>query len=118
MADDKSVEEAASAIEDLLYMGAIRLQDEKASLSPQFALVATNVKESMNLKDEKSDVMKLMYYSLLIYMNEYMKMPKALTMSFGNDMENHRESMESGTLVTRYVAVLSEIWSQNRIKKT
>lgn len=118
MSDDRRIEEAASAIEDLLYMGAIRLEGEKASLSPQFALVATNVKESMKIKDDKSEVMKLMYYSLLIYMNEYLKMPKALTMSFGNDMENHRESMESGALVTRYVAVLSEIWSQNTPQKT
>ena len=115
MSDEQRIEETASAIEDLLYMGAIRLEGEKASLSPHFALVATNVKESMKLKaEEKSDVMKLMYYSLLIYMNEYLKMPKALTMAFGNDMESHRESMESGTLVTTYVAVLSEIWSQNK----
>lgn len=119
MSDDRSIEEAASAIEDLLYMGAIRLEGEKASMSPQFAHVAANVSESMKLKaDDKNDVMKLMYYSLLIYMNDYLKMPKALTMAFGNDMENHRENMESGTLVTRYVAVLSEVWSQNRPQKT
>lgn len=115
MSDDQRVEEAASAIEDLLYMGAIRLEGEKASLSPQFVHVATNVKESMKLKaEDKGDVMKLMYYSLLIYMNDYLKVPKALTMAFGNDMENHREDMESGTLVARYVAVLSEVWSQGR----
>lgn len=119
MSDEQRIEEAASAIEDLLYMGAIRLDGEKASLSPQFALVVTNVKESMKLKaEDKNDVMKLMYYSLLIYMNDYLKMPKALTMAFGNDMENHRENMESGTLVTRYVAVLSEIWSQSKPQTT
>jgi hypothetical protein len=39
-------------------------------------------------------------------------------MAFGNDVESHRESMESGTLVTRYVAVLSEIWSQSKPQKT
>lgn len=115
MSDEQRIEETASAIEDLLYMGAIRLEREKALLSPQFSLVATNVMDSMKLKaDEKGDVMKLMYYSLLIYMNEYLKVPKALTMTFGNDMESHRESMESGTLVTTYVAVLSEVWSQNK----
>jgi hypothetical protein len=63
--------------------------------------------------DSPAEVMKLMYYSLLIYMNEYLKMPKALTMALGNDMESHRDSMESGALVTTYVAILSEIWSQN-----
>jgi hypothetical protein len=116
---DNSIEEAASAIEDLMYMGAIRLEGEKAMMLPQFALVATNVKESMNLKvDDRNDVMKLMYYSLLIYMNDHLKVPKALTIAFGNDIENHRDSMESGTLVTRYVAVLSEVWSQDKPQKT
>ncbi len=115
MSDERRIEEAASAIEDLLYMGAIRLDGDEVSLSPQFAHVAANVSESMKLKaDDKNDVMKLMYYSLLIYMNDCLKMPKALTMAFGNDMESHRENMESGTLVTRYVAVLSEIWSQGK----
>lgn len=109
---DKHVEEVASAVEDLMYMGAIRLEGEKATLSPQFSLVSSNVLESMKLNAEnRADVMKLMYYSLLIYMNEYLKLPKALAMAFGNDMENNRE-MESGTLVNTYVNILSEIWSK------
>jgi hypothetical protein len=104
----------ASAIEDLLYMGAIKLEGEKALLSAQFLQVATNVRESMNLKpDEPTDVMKLMYYSILIYMNEHLKMPKALTIAFGNDMEKHRDDMESGALVSTYVAILSEVWAQS-----
>lgn len=112
------VEEMASAIEDLLYMGAIRLEGEKALLSAQFMQVAASVMESMKLKaNEPAGVMKLMYYSLLIYMNEHLKMPKALTIAIGNDMEKHREDMESGALVSTYVAILSEIWAQNN-KKT
>jgi hypothetical protein len=113
--NNRRVEEAASAIEDLLYMGAIRIEGDKALLSPQFSLVASNVSDSMKVKaDSPEEVMKLMYYSLLIYMNEYLKMPKALTMALGNDMESHRDAMESGALVTTYVAVLAEIWSQNK----
>lgn len=113
--EDRRVEQAASAIEDLLYMGAIRIQNERALLSPQFSLVASNLTESMEKKGETSEeVMKLMYYSLLIFMNEYLRVPKAFTMALGNDMERHRDSMESGALVTTYVAVLSEIWSQNK----
>ncbi len=111
---ENRVEEMASAIEDLLYMGAIRLEGEKALLSPQFSQVAANVRESMKLKvHEPSEVMKLMYYSLLIYMNEHLKMPKALTIALGNDMENHRGDTEAGTLVSTYVAIVSEIWAQN-----
>lgn len=111
---ESRVEEMASAIEDLLYMGAIKLEGEKALPSAHFLQVATNVRESMKLKaDEPTDVMKLMYYSILIYMNEHLKMPKSLTIAIGNDMEKHRDDMESGALVSTYVAILSEVWAQN-----
>lgn len=114
--DHQRLEQTASAIEDLLYMGAIRLGDkqDKALLSPQFSLVVSNVMSSMKIKDTGDDAMKLMYYSLLIYMNEHMKIPKSLMMALGNDLEKNRDSMESGGIVTTYIAVLTEIWAQNR----
>ena len=119
--DHQRLEQTASAIEDLLYMGAIRLGDtqDKALLSPQFSLVASNVMSSMKIKGDggSEDVMKLMYYSLLIYMNEYLKVPKSLMMALGNDLEKNRDSMESGGLVTTYIAVLTEVWTQNRQQK-
>lgn len=119
MSQENRTEEIASAIEDLLYMGAIRITEDnnKAVVSPQFALIATNIMESSRLSaaaNSRDDVMKLMYYSLLIYMNEHLKIPKSLAVAIGNDMEKHRQEMESGELVTTYVAVLSEIWSQSR----
>lgn len=116
--DHQRLEQTASAIEDLLYMGAIRLGDkqDKALLSSQFSLIAANVMSTMKIKDDggSEEVMKLMYYSLLIYMNEYLKVPKPLMMALGNDLEENRDGMEAGGLVTTYVAVLAEIWSQNR----
>jgi hypothetical protein len=116
--DPQRLEQTASAIEDMLYMGAIRLGDkqEKALLSPQFSLVASNVMASMkiNVDGGNEEVMKLMYYSLLIYMNEYLKVPKSLMMALGNDLEKNRNSMETGGLITTYVAVLTEVWSQTR----
>ena len=116
--DHQRLEQTASAIEDLLYMGAIRLGDKQhnALLSPQFSLVASNVLSSMKIKDDggSEEVMKLMYYSLLIYMNEYLKVPKPLMMALGNDLEKNRDGMEAGGLVTTYVTVLAEVWSQNR----
>jgi hypothetical protein len=120
MADDHNqrLERTASAIEDLLQMGAIRFQsekEEKAMLSPQFSQVASNVMSEMKITDtDNEQAMKLMYYSLLIFMNEYLKMPKALMMAFGNDLEKNRETMESGELVTRYVSILTELWTRNR----
>ena len=116
--DPQRLEQTASAIEDLLYMGAIRLGDrqDKALLSPQFSLVASNVMSSMKIKEDggSEEVMKLMYYSLLIYMNEYLKVPKPLMVALGNDLEKNRDGMEAGGLVTTYVAVLAEVWGQNR----
>lgn len=112
-----TTEEIASAIEDLLYMGAIRIEGDRATVSPQLALIATNVMESAKIAQNngsRDDVMKLMYYTLLIYMNEHLKMPKSLTVAIGNDLEKHREEMEAGSLVTMYVAVLAELWAQNR----
>ena len=116
--DNQHVEQTVSAIEDLLYMGAIRLVDEEdgALLSPQFSLVVSNMISSMKIDENagSSEIMKLMYYSLLIYMGEYLKLPKSLMMALGNDLEKNRDNMESGELVTTYVAVLTEIWTQNR----
>lgn len=118
--DHQRLEQTASAIEDLLYIGAIRLGDskDKALLSPQFSLVVSNMMSSMKINENagSNDIMKLMYYSLLIYMNEHLKMPKSFVVALGNDLEKNRDNMESGELVTTYVAVLTEIWTQNRLQ--
>ena len=115
--DHQRLEQTASAIEDLLYMGAIRLVDkeDRALLSPQFSLVVSNVMSSMKIGEgaDSNEIMKFMYYSLLIYMGEYLKVPKSFMMALGNDLEKNRDSMESGELVTTYVTVLTEIWVQN-----
>ena len=116
----QNIERMASAIEDLLYMGAIKFGDadqesEKAILSNQFSIVVSNVMSNMNFKeDDDNEVMKLMYYSLLIYLNEHLKLPKSLTMAFGNDLEKRREEMQSGELISNYVAVLHSIFSKQR----
>jgi len=116
--DHQRLEQMASAIEDLLHMEVIRFDKEgdKALMSPQFSLVVSNMKESMKLKEDagNNDVMKLMYYSLLIYMSEYLKMPKSLMMALGNDLEKNRDNMESGELITTYVTILAGVWTQNK----
>lgn len=116
--DHQRVEQTASAIEDLLYMGAIRLVDkeDRALLSPQLSLVVSNMMSSMKIDEgaDRSEIMKLMYYSLLIYIGEYLKIPKSFMMALGNDLEKNRNSMESGALLTTYVTVLTEIWLHNR----
>ena len=115
---ETNIQKMASAIEDLLYMGAIKFNDANdqqnnmAVLSSPFALIVSNVISSMNLKvDNNDEMMQLMYFSLLIYMNEHLKLPKSLTMAFGNDLEKHRDEMESGELISNYVTVLHNIFS-------
>lgn len=116
--NDTNVQKMASAIEDLLYMEAIKFKDgidqqtNSAVFTSTFALIVSNVISSMNLKEDNSDdMMQLMYFSLLIYMNEHLKLPKSLTMAFGNDLEKHRDDMESGELISNYVTVLHNIFS-------
>lgn len=100
-------------------MGALRLgsgSKESAVLSPQFSLIVSNVMSDMKIgaDDDNEQVMKLMYFSLLIYMSENLKMPKSFMIALGNDLEQNRESMESGELVTRYASILTELWGRNK----
>lgn len=115
---DTNIQKMAFAIEDLLYMEAIKFKDgndkqnNKAVFSSPFAIIVSNVISSMNLKENNNDeMMQLMYLSLLIYLNEHLKLPKSLTMAFGNDLEKHRDDMESGELISNYVTVLHNIFS-------
>ena len=116
---EKNIQKMASAIEDLLYMEAIKVKDEqfdKAILSSKFAVIVSNLVSSMKLNHDNSDeIMRLMYLSLLIYMNECLKLPKALTMSFGNDLEKIRDGMECAELISNYVTVLHNIFSGTKI---
>lgn len=119
MGEDRhqSLEQMASAIEDLHSMGILMLEGKKeggALLTPQFSNVVANLMSEMKIGSSPSNdqVMKMMYYSLFIFMSEQLKVPRSLMMALGNDMEKHRENMESGELVTTYVSVLAELWTR------
>lgn len=112
------IEDTASAIEDLLRMGVIRLSEKNgtsALFSPQFSQILSNLMadSKQGTPPTGEGAMKMMYYSLLIYMTEQLKLPRQFVMALGNDMEKNRESMESGTLVTRYVSILTELWNRS-----
>jgi len=122
----QNIEKMASAIEDLLYMKVIEFADtlkngeKKAILSAQFSIIVANIMADRNLSNkesESSEIMKLMYYSLLIYLNEFLKVPRSLTMAFGNDLEKHREGMQCAELISNYVTVLQNVFSDNRKDK-
>jgi hypothetical protein len=116
----QDIEKMASAIEDLLYMKAIVFENiphgsERAVLSTQFSIIVSNIMSDMNLKEnENNEIMKLMYYSLLIYMSEYLKLPKSLTMALGNDLEKHRDRMQCSELISNYVTILQNIFLEQR----
>ena len=116
----QDIEKMASAIEDLLYLQAIAFENipngsENATLSTQFSLIVSNIMSDMNPREnDNNEIMKLMYYSLLIYINEYLKLPKSLTMAFGNDLEKHRDGMQCSELISNYVTVLQNIFLEQR----
>jgi hypothetical protein len=95
------VQKLAEAIEDLVYMEAIKFKDSDSqnsrnnlTLSTRLTLILSNVISSLKLeRDHEHDVMRSIYFSLLIYMNEQLKMPKSLTMALGNDLERYRDEM-------------------------
>ncbi|MGI0037809.1 MAG: hypothetical protein ACRD99_05575 [Nitrososphaera sp.] len=112
------VEQMALAIEDLLLMGVLRLEEKKegkALLSPQFSQVVSNVMSDMKIGpiSPNDKIMKMMYYSLLIFMTEHLKVPRSFMMALGNDMEKNRENMETGELVTTFVSILTELWTRS-----
>ena len=66
-------------------------------------------KSSANTVEEN---MKLLYYSLLIYLNEHLKLPKSLTMALGNDIEKYHDDMQSMKLISNYVSILQNIFER------
>jgi hypothetical protein len=94
--------------------------EKRAILSAQFSIIVANIMADRNLSSEESassEIMKLMYYSLLIYMNESLKVPRSLTMAFGNDLEKHREGMQCAELISNYITVLQNVFSDNKKDK-
>ena len=73
---EKNIQKIASAIEDLLYMEAIKVKDEgfdKAILSSKFAVIVSNLVSSMKLNHENSHDNAL---DVFITFNLYERMPQ------------------------------------------
>ena len=70
----KNIQKIASAIEDLLYMEAIKVKDEefdKAILSSKFAVIVSNLVSSMKLNHDNSHEL-----DVFITFNLYERMPQ------------------------------------------
>ena len=118
--EQEKIEEIASAIEDMLSMGILRLINresiEKAVFSVKFSSIVTNLVEHKAISSDAGPdaVTTLMYHSLLIFMNEVLGIPKSLAMALGNDIEKHKDNMESATLIFEYATVLQKLFFESK----
>jgi hypothetical protein len=122
--DHEEVDNLASTIEDLLKMGIIRFDDscaddssaadhERVILTTQFSFVLSKLMEDMNVrKDDQEALLKAIYFSFVIYLNEYLNLPKKLTMALGNDVEKFQDDSEMSRSIRNYVLVLYNIFQK------
>jgi hypothetical protein len=113
------VDNFATTIEELLKMGTIRFDEstgdgrEKVILTTQYAYVLSKLMVDMDvMKDDQEAVLRAIYLSFLIYLNEYLKLPKRLTMALGNDVEKFQDDSELSRSIKNYVLVLYDIFQK------
>jgi hypothetical protein len=117
--EQEHIERIASAIEDMLNMGILKLADmqanEKAVFSAKFSSIVTNRIEENKASNAQPDVITtLMYHSLLIFMNEELGIPKELVMAFGKDIEKHKDEMESAAIIFQYATILQKLFFEGK----
>lgn len=117
--EQEHIERIASAIEDLLYMGILKLVNiqasEKAVFSVKFSSIVTNLIEENKASNAQPDaITTLMYHSLLIFMNEELRIPKELVMAFGRDIEKHKDEMESAAIIFQYATILQKLFFEGK----
>jgi hypothetical protein len=117
--DEAIVDNFAATIEELLKMGLIRIDEstgagrEKVILTTQYAYVLSKLMVDMDVvKDDQEAVLRAIYYSFLIYLNEYLNLPKRLTMALGNDVEKFQDDSELSRSIKNYVLVLYDIFQK------
>lgn len=117
--DEATVDNFAATIEELLKMGLIRFDEstdaerEKVVLTTQYAYVLSKLMVDMDvMKDDQEGVLRAIYYSFLIYLNEYLNLPKRLTMALGNDAEKFQDDSELSRSIKNYVLVLYDIFQK------
>jgi hypothetical protein len=120
--EQESIESIASAIEDLVSMGILSLvknnndKNENAVFSVSFSGIVSNLMADKALSSEAqpNDITTLMYHSLLIFMNENLKVPKPLVMALGNDIEKYGDQMECSSLIFRYATILQNLFFESK----
>jgi hypothetical protein len=113
---EETVESVAESIEDLLRMEIIKFDDsnftghEKVILTVKFSFILSKMIADPNfVKDDQQSLLKALYYSLLIYLDDELKLPRRLTMALANDIEKFQDDSQLSRIVKRYVMVLYNI---------
>lgn len=113
---EETVESVAESIEDLLRMEIIKFDDsnfmghEKVILTVKFSFILSKMIADPNfVKDDQQSLLKALYYSLLIYLDDELKLPRRLTMALANDIEKFQDASQLSKIVKRYVMVLYNI---------
>lgn len=113
---EETVENVAESIEDLLRMEIIKFDDsnftehEKVILTVKFSFILSKMIADPNfVKDDQQSLLKALYYSLLIYLDDELKLPRRLTMALANDVEKFQDASQLSKIVKRYVMVLYNI---------
>lgn len=117
--EQEHIERIASAIEDMLNMGILKLVNmqasEKAVFSAKFSSIVTNLIEENKASNAQPDaITTLMYHSFLIFINEELGIPKELVMAFGKDIEKHKDEMESAAIIFQYATILQKLFFEGK----
>lgn len=120
--DQEAIDKIASAIEDMVQMGILRLvksnnEDiDKAVFSASFSGIVSNLMADRVVSSDPQPkvITTLMYHSLLIFMNENLRVPKPLAIALGNDIEKYGEELEISKLIFNYAAILQKLFIESK----
>ena len=120
--DQEAIDKIASAIEDMVQMGVLRIVEsnnediDKAVFSASFSGIVSNLMADrvVSSEPEPKVITTLMYHSLLIFMNENLRVPKPLAIALGNDIEKYGEELEISKLIYNYAAILQKLFIEGK----
>ena len=120
--DQEAIDKIASAIEDMVQMGVLRIVEsnnediDKAVFSASFSGIVSNLMADrvVSSQPEPKVITTLMYHSLLIFMNEKLRVPKPLAIALGNDIEKYGEELEISKLIFNYAAILQKLFIEGK----
>ncbi len=120
--EQEAIDTIASAIEDMVYSGILTLakdgagSSEKAVFSANFSSIVSNLIADRSLSSgvQPEAITTLMYHSILIFMNENLRIPKSLAIALGNDLEKYGNEMQCSALIFKYATILQKLFLDDK----